>query len=155
MRKSIVGFALTTAIVWACAGSAQAQVGRGLYGPRQFIGAGGPVTVTPGYATYPAYSSAYVYGGTGAAGTSTPNPANYPVYSSSYVAPGAYTLGVVKPYSYYVLPPSVPSRVYVGPGAFPYYGRPYGHPGDRWSWPYLSGPSYGVLSRYYYPPLGF
>ena len=128
MRTSIAVFAL--AIVLIGQGTAQAQVGRGIYGPRQFVGAGGPVALTPGYAAYTTYSSAYV-------------------------APGASMLGVVKPYSYYVLPPSIPSREYVGPAQFPFYGRPYGHPNDRWTWPYLAGPSYGVLARYYYPPLGF
>jgi hypothetical protein len=111
------------------ASSAKAQVGGGVFGPRVFTGPGGPVTLTPGYVT----------------------PSSVTVYSSAYVPAG----GVVKPYSYYVLPPSIPSREYVGPPDFAFYGQPYGHVYDRWTWSYMSTAPNGVLARYYYPPLGF
>src|SRR5262249_52862408 len=45
------------------------------------------------------------------------------------------------PYSYYAAWPG-PARSYVpyGPGdQFPFYGQPYGHPYDRWSWSYMRG----------------
>ena len=61
----------------------------------------------------------------------------------------------VPPYSYYAAWPW-PARVYVpyGPGdEFAFYGRPYGHPYDRWTWPYMSGGYSRSLARYYYPPL--
>lgn len=126
MRRFVATFALAAAAVVTGVGSAEAQVvSRGVFGPRQFVGPGGPVTLTPGYGAV--------------------------TYSSAYVAPGA----VVKPYSYYVLPAGVPSREYVGPAAFPFYGRPYGHPYDRWTWTYMSTAGYGELARYYYPPLGW
>jgi hypothetical protein len=57
-------------------------------------------------------------------------------------------------YSYYAAAP-YPPREYVGYGIndFPYYGRPYGSPSDRWSWPIMAYPSYGALAHYYYPPV--
>lgn len=115
MRKRLFAvFAFAATLTMALAGSsAEAQV---------FVGAGGPVSLTPGYGSY---NSAYV--------------------------PPAY----VAPYSYYVLPASAPSRIYVGPDVYPFYGRPYGHPYDRWTWPYISGGPDANLARYYYPPLGF
>src|SRR5262245_30169917 len=116
MRTSIAAFALA-ALVLAGVGSAEAQVVRGgVFGPRVFTGPGGPVTLTPGYG----------YG----AGSVT--------YSSAYAAP----VRVVKPYSYYVLPAGVPSREYVGPPQFPFYGQPYGHVYDRWTWAYMSDVPY-------------
>ena len=63
--------------------------------------------------------------------------------------------GNVLPYSYWVAAPN-PSRVYVEYGSvdqFPFYGRPYGNPGDRWSWYYMGGGNSRYLARYYYPPL--
>jgi hypothetical protein len=63
--------------------------------------------------------------------------------------------GPVLPYSYWVSAPS-PARVYVEYGVgdpFPFYGRPYGSPGDRWSWYNMGGGSSRYLARYYYPPL--
>ena len=56
-------------------------------------------------------------------------------------------------YSYYAAAPGSPARVYVGPPQFPFYGKPYGHPNDRWSWQAMSDNGYGTLARYYYPPL--
>ena len=55
-------------------------------------------------------------------------------------------------YSYYFAP-GLPAREYVGPPEFPFYGKPYGHPNDRWSWGALSGGYQGTLSRYYYAPV--
>jgi hypothetical protein len=71
------------------------------------------------------------------------------VYGTSWI-PGR---GVIYPYSYAVTAP-LPARGYVGYGAndiFPYYGRPYGHAYDKYSWSTLSGS--GSLARYYYPPV--
>jgi hypothetical protein len=99
-----------------------------------FVGPGGPVTLTPG-----------------ARGTYS--------YSSSYVAPGGSVVsggGGVAPYSYYVAVPfGMPARLYVGYGAndFPFYGQPYGHSYDRWTWPYLNSSVDARLVRYYYPPV--
>ncbi|AGA27706.1 hypothetical protein [Singulisphaera acidiphila] len=60
----------------------------------------------------------------------------------------------VPPYSYYAAYPG-PARGYVGYGTsdFPFYGRPYGGPSDRWSWAAMSTNGNGVLARYYYPPV--
>jgi hypothetical protein len=72
-------------------------------------------------------------------------PAVRATFPTSYVAP----------YSYWAVAP-LPARGYVGYGAYdaPYYGRPYGSPSDRWSWPSMSSSYYGgVLARYYYPPV--
>jgi len=63
--------------------------------------------------------------------------------------------GSVMPYSYWVTAPS-PARIYAGYGAidqFPFYGRPYGNPSDRWSWYNLGGGDSRYLAKYYYPPL--
>lgn len=95
-------------------------------GPRVFTGPGGPVTLTPGYG------------------------APVSAASSSSAVPG-YT----PPYSYYAAPAGMPARIYEGPSAFPFYGRPYGHVNDSWSWPAMRAGGYNeLLSRYYYPPLG-
>jgi hypothetical protein len=59
------------------------------------------------------------------------------------------------PYSYWASAPK-PARVYVGYGAvdqFPFHGRPYGSPNDRWSWYNLGGGNSRYLAKYYYPPL--
>jgi len=63
--------------------------------------------------------------------------------------------GPVLPYSYWVSHPA-PSRVYVeyGPNdRFPFHGRPYGSPNDRWSWYYMGGGPSRYLAKYYYPIL--
>lgn len=63
--------------------------------------------------------------------------------------------GDVLPYSYWVSAPN-PSRIYVEYGSvdqFPFHGRSYGSPTDRWSWYTLGGGSSRYLARYYYPPL--
>ena len=69
--------------------------------------------------------------------------------------PAHVSSAYVPPYSYYAAWPW-PARGYVpyGPGdAFPFYGRPYGHPYDRWTWPYMGGGYSRYLARYYYPPV--
>lgn len=67
---------------------------------------------------------------------------------------GLYTNLPRYTYSYYAAY-QYPAREYVGYGAndFPYYGRPYGSPSDRWSWPYLTSAYSNALVRYYYPPV--
>ena len=62
--------------------------------------------------------------------------------------------GQILPYSYWVS--TAPSRVYVeyGPGdQFPFHGRPYGSPNDRWSWYTMGGGASRYLAKYYYPIL--
>lgn len=69
-------------------------------------------------------------------------------------APGSMTPPSILPYSYYASPG--PARVYVGYGPldpFPFHGRPYGSPGDRWSWYTMGGGAGRYLARYYFPPL--
>jgi hypothetical protein len=71
------------------------------------------------------------------------------------MATASYSPAYVPPYSYYAAWPW-PARGYVpyGPGdQFPFYGQPYGHPYDRWTWPYLGGGYNRYLARYYYPPI--
>jgi hypothetical protein len=61
--------------------------------------------------------------------------------------------GQVLPYSYWV---SSPARIYVEYGRadqFPFLGRPYGSPNDRWSWYTMGGGAGRYLARYYYPIL--
>ena len=68
--------------------------------------------------------------------------------------PGAQG-GQVAPYSYWVGHQG-PARTYAPYGAvdqFPFQGRPYGSPSDRWSWYYMGGGNSRYLTRYYYPPL--
>jgi hypothetical protein len=63
--------------------------------------------------------------------------------------------GQVLPYSYWVSAPA-PARIYVAYGAvdqFPFQGRPYGRPNDRWSWYNMGGGSERYLAKYYYPLL--
>ena len=126
MRTMIAAVTLASAVLLAGGGDAEAQV---------FTGPGGPVSLTPGYG-YAGYSG-YAAGG------------------GYYGGPWGYSSAYVPPYSYYVLPASIPSRVYVGPPQYPFYGKPYGHIYDRWTWPYMSNLYGDVLARYYYPPLGF
>jgi hypothetical protein len=98
-----------------------------------------------------------VYLGTVPSGTYYNAPyLNDPVYpySTSYISQTAYYgyspainsyYGYYPaPYSYYAAPYPFPARLYVGYGNdFPFYGRPYGHPSDRWSWSSM-GASYRV-----------
>ena len=128
-KRSIAAFALAVIAAHSAVSTSEAQVVRGRFGnPRVFVGAGGPVTISPGYG----YSSAYV------------PPAYAPASTPGYVAP----------YSYYAVPVGVPARTYSGPSDYPFYGRPYGQPYDHWTWPYISGGPNANLARYYYPPLG-
>ncbi|WP_165228366.1 hypothetical protein [Aquisphaera insulae] len=79
------------------------------------------------------------------------------VTSVPSAAPGVvqgYGQGGVYPYSYWVAPPGQ-AREYVpysasGTEPFPFYGRAYGSPGDRWSWYYMGGGDNRYLARYYY-----
>ncbi|WP_148598281.1 hypothetical protein [Aquisphaera giovannonii] len=60
--------------------------------------------------------------------------------------------GGVYPYSYWVAPPGQ-ARGYVpysDADQFPFHGRAYGNPGDRWSWYYMGGGDSRYLARYYY-----
>jgi hypothetical protein len=56
------------------------------------------------------------------------------------------------PYSYYAAAP-FPAREYVGYGFndFPFYGKPYGSPNDRWSWNTMSQSSYVSRGTFYGP----
>lgn len=57
-------------------------------------------------------------------------------------------------YSYYMVAP-LPARGYVGYGdadIFPYYGQPYGHAYDLWTWDGMSGPLVN-RQRFFYPPV--
>lgn len=82
-------------------------------------------------------------------------------YDSRYVAPATApgTAGVpsyIAPYSYFAAPEGFPARTYVGLGQsdlFPFHGRPYGYPYDRWTWSGMSGSPPQSLIRYYYPPV--
>ena len=65
------------------------------------------------------------------------------------------TQGQVLPYSYWVSAPQ-PARIYVEYGTtdqFPFRGRAYGSPNDRWSWYYMGGGGSRYLAKYYYPIL--
>ena len=98
-------------------------------------------------------SQAVPYGGTEVfVGSSREYVATYPV---SYSAPKT-TATYIPPYSYYVAPYPLPARPYVAYGSndiFPYYGRPYGHPYDAWTWSYMGAYPTDYLARYYYPPV--
>jgi hypothetical protein len=76
--------------------------------------------------------------------------------STSVTAIGRQSIrGGLWPYSYYVLTP-YPARGYVEYGPvdqFPFYGRAYGKPADRWSWYYMGGGGSSYLAKYYYPIL--
>jgi hypothetical protein len=94
-------------------------------------------------------------------GTSTGQPIDRRVVTQAPVSsavPGVSvpaTSGGVWPYSYYVLSP-YPARGYVDYGPldqFPFHGRAYGNPGDRWSWYYMGGGDRRYLAKYYYPLL--
>ncbi|MFO0950049.1 MAG: hypothetical protein U0835_02645 [Isosphaeraceae bacterium] len=86
------------------------------------------------------------------------SPAPKPAAAGAWGSDFTYT-PVIRPYSYYAAIPPVSPRGYVGyvnpsDSGFAFYGRPYGHPYDRWSWDALSTAPYGgVLAKYYYPPV--
>ena len=77
---------------------------------------------------------------------------------TTYAAPVVTTFpaqGLVMPYNYGVSAPH-PARIYVEYGAidqFPFRGRAYAIPGDRWSWYYMGGGDSRYLAKYYYPLL--
>ncbi len=76
------------------------------------------------------------------------------VVTPAPVSVGPTTTTIV-PYNYYT-PLTSPARRYVGYGDdhFAYYGRPYGSPSDRWTWPFMSDAYYArTLAHYYYPPV--
>ncbi len=128
IHKFLIASGFLVLAVQLSAPTAQAQIFRG--GPSTFVGPGGPVSLTPG--------------------------SGYPVgngYGYSATAPSTAPTNIL-PYSYYGVPSWQPARIYEGPAVFPFYGRPYGHPYDRWTWPYISGGYDANLARYYYPPLG-
>jgi hypothetical protein len=78
------------------------------------------------------------------------------MYRSAYQPPATatYPADYVPPYSYWAAPAPYPPRLYVGPvGDFAYFGRPYGHAYDFWTWQSLNYNG-AALNRYYYPPLG-
>ena len=108
--------------------------------------------------TYPGAVGGTVARAAGGYGTMTSTvvqPATW--VPGSYVGTGPSTVPeqVLLPYSYYAVAPA-PARIYVPYGAndqFPFLGRAYGNPGDRWSWYTLGGGSSRYLARYYYPPL--
>ncbi len=57
-------------------------------------------------------------------------------------------------YSYYAAYPNQ-ARGYVGYNNddFAFHGQAYGHPYDKWTWPYMTGSNATVLARYYDPPV--
>jgi hypothetical protein len=78
-----------------------------------------------------------------------------PLRSGRIARPAGAQGGRMADYSYWVANPG-PARTYVSYGAldqFPFQGRPYGNPGDRWSWYYMGGGNSRYLTRYYYPLL--
>ena len=154
MKKWLLA-ALLGGICWT--NSAQAGLGLfrgravsavpGTYGPSAVGGYG----MTPSAYAVPnsaAYPTGYVLPGTtysrGYSSTTTP-------------AAGGELIDVnppARPYSYYVAQPGT-ARGYYGYGEdqFPYYGRPYGHPYDPWTWPYMTDSYANSLHRYYSPPI--
>jgi len=85
----------------------------------------------------------------------SPSPMAGVTYSSYYAGSVATVpTARVYSYSYYTLSP-LPARTYVGYRAdeFPFYGAPYGHPYDPWTWPMMSGSYNRGLARYYDPPV--
>jgi hypothetical protein len=74
----------------------------------------------------------------------SPAPASAPATAPSRV----YT------YSYFTRS-SLPARTYVGYGTqdFPFYGTPYGHPYDAYTWNAMAGSNASALARYYDPPV--
>ena len=75
-------------------------------------------------------------------------------YSSLSAQPNVTPTAPLYHYSYYASPP-FQARTYQGYGSddFPFYGVPYGHPYDPWTWPYMSGAYSRGLARYYDPPV--
>ena len=155
MRKLTLAFCLAGLL-----SATQAQAGHGLFKHRAIPAYGasipgntaGYLNESTGYCpTCAASGGAAGYSGTGYSGTGS-------VAGSSTVA-GSSEFGAtnppVRPYSYYAAKPLGTARGYYGYGEdqFPYYGRPYGHPYDPWTWPYMSSSYQNSLNRYYDPPV--
>ncbi len=88
-------------------------------------------------------------------GYAPPAPYGSTTYSSYYSVP-ATPAQPTRMYSYsYYTRSSLPARTYVGYGTqdFPFYGVPYGHPYDPWTWPMMSGAYASGMARYYDPPV--
>jgi hypothetical protein len=107
-------------------------------------------TVAPTSATQPSMvvqASGTAFTQAAPSSTSAPSVATY---SSPMAQPAPSR---IYSYSYYASPQ--PARTYVGYGAddFPFYGVPYGHPYDPWTWPYMTGSYNRGLARYYDPPV--
>jgi len=91
-------------------------------------------------------------------GTETVVGAPYPGHNAGVAIPysgASFSSPYRPPYSYYAAPYPLPARYYVGYGDndYPFYGRPYGHPYDPWTWQYMGGGGQRYLARYFYPPL--
>ena len=134
LRTGIATLAVAAALAVATGGRVEAQgYGAESGGTRSYPTREGSMPFTPGYvrsvATYATY------------------------YGSNTVYAGGPS-GYVSPYSYYAAIPPAPARIYVdyANSGFNFYGRPYGHPNDRWSWAALNS-SQNLLDRYYYPPV--
>lgn len=109
MRKIILALVAAASIGLAAPRAARAQT---------FGAIGGPVTVAP--LSYQAPAPGYPM----------------PSYGAPRVIQGLY----VPHYSYSRAPYPYPARVYNGYGSndFAFYGRPYGHAWEPWSWSALS-----------------
>jgi hypothetical protein len=127
--------AVAAVLLMAMGGRVEAQVfgGAASGGTRTFPARGGTVALSPGSAAS-TVTYATLYG---------PTPSTTGGIS-----------GYVSPYSYYAAIPPAPARIYVdyASSGFNFYGRPYGHPNDRWSWQAL-GSNQHLLDRFYYPPV--
>ncbi|WP_422925639.1 hypothetical protein [Singulisphaera sp. PoT] len=115
---------------------------------QEYVTYSSPVTTYGG----PVSSSAATYGPLttyGAPASTVTSYSSYYAYPSTTYAPTP-----TPPYSYYAAWAG-PARLYAGYGSndFPFYGRPYGHAYDPWTWPYMSGSYYRDLAHYYYPPV--
>ena len=133
---------LTLALV-GCLWATHAQAGLGLFKHR-----GDQVATIPG--TTSTYPSSY------SGSSSFPTASAVPATGITDPNAGGIDLNPpTRPYSYYVARPMGTARGYYGYGAdqFPYYGRPYGHPYDPWTWPYMTDSYQNSLYRYYEPVL--
>lgn len=85
-------------------------------------------------------------GGVWSSGTASHSPLTpTPVYP---VLPGgAWAAPYVPPYSYYAAVYPYPARIYIGyfSNDMPFYGTPYGHPYDLWTWPEMRRLSYYIV----------
>ncbi len=150
MKRHLAAALLALALGVVGPGRTQAQI---LGGPR-------PIQIT---------TTAPVVGSTSLvpAGYASPVPAGGIVYHSGYAgavdmsysagtisAPVVLPAGTPFPYSTASATRMQPARWYVSYGGddpYPFYGTPYGHAYDRYTWGALSGES--SLNRYFYPPV--